>query len=206
MTMISLENLLTEIRACHICTDLPLGPRPVVVADARAPIMIVGQAPGTKVHASGVPWSDASGKRLRQWLGVDEATFYDPAQFAIVPMGFCYPGKGKSGDLPPRAECRIWHPQLLPLLTGVKLVLAIGQYAQVFCLGDARKADLTATVHAWRDYAPRTFPLPHPSPRNQLWLKRNPWFETDVIPALQAQVGAVLTNGCLAGSNISCQK
>ncbi len=205
--MIPLEKLLTEIRACHHCADLPLGPRPVLVADARAPVLIVGQAPGTKVHASGVPWSDASGRRLRQWLGVDEATFYDPAQFAIVPMGFCYPGKGKSGDLPPRPECRqLWHPQLLPLLEGVKLVLAIGQYAQAYCLGDARKADLTRTVAAWRDYAPRTFPLPHPSPRNQLWLKRNPWFDSEVIPALQSRVVAVLTNGSLVGSNISCQK
>ncbi|MBB5192383.1 uracil-DNA glycosylase [Silvimonas terrae] len=205
--MISLENLLVEIRACHACTDLPLGPRPVVVADARAPILIVGQAPGAKVHASGVPWSDASGRRLRQWLGVDEATFYDPAQFAIVPMGFCYPGRGKSGDLPPRPECRsLWHPQLLPLLINVKLILAIGQYAQAYCLGDTRKADLTATVLAWRDYAPRTFPLPHPSPRNQLWLKRNPWFETGVIPALQTRVADLLTTKCLAGSNISCQK
>ncbi|GGP25507.1 uracil-DNA glycosylase family protein [Silvimonas amylolytica] len=205
--MISLQNLLTDIRACRECTDLPLGPRPVLVADARARILVIGQAPGTKVHASGVPWSDASGLRLRQWLGVDDATFYDPAQFAIVPMGFCYPGKGKSGDLPPRAACSaLWHPQLLPLLPNIELVLAIGQYAQAFYLGNARQADLTTTVRAWRDYAPRTFVLPHPSPRNQLWLKRNPWFEEEVVPALQGRVAHVLTNGCLVGSNISCQK
>jgi uracil-DNA glycosylase len=198
-----LESLLTEIRACRLCeASLPLGPRPVLRASATATLLIAGQAPGTLVHGSGVPWDDASGVRLRGWLGLDKATFYDESKIAIVPMGFCYPGRGASGDLPPRPECRAtWHPRLLPLLPAVKLVLAIGQYAQAHFLGDRRRKTLTDTVAAWRDYAPpagpgdvpdRVFPLPHPSPRNVAWFVHNPWFEADVLPALRAAVATAV--------------
>ena len=189
-----LETLLTEIRACRLCeAHLPLGPRPVLRASATASLLVVGQAPGTLVHGSGVPWDDASGVRLRGWLGIDKAAFYDEATVAIVPMGFCYPGRGASGDLPPRPECRAtWHPRLLPLLPGVRLVLAIGAYAQAHFLGDRRKKTLTDTVKAWREYAPAVFPLPHPSPRNTGWFVHNPWFDAEVVPALRAAVGARL--------------
>lgn len=189
-----LDVLLRDIRACRICeAHLPLGPRPVLSASVTAPLLIVGQAPGTKVHASGVPWADASGDRLRDWLGIDRATFYDPARVAIVPMGFCYPGRGASGDLPPRPECaKTWHPRLLPLLTGVELVLLIGTYAQAYFLGTRRAKTLTDTVHAFRDYAPRYVPLPHPSPRNTAWFMHNPWFAADVLPALRGHVATLL--------------
>lgn len=188
-----LDRLLGEIRACRLCeAHLPLGPRPVLRASATATLLVAGQAPGTLVHGSGVPWDDASGVRLRGWLGLDKAAFYDEARVAIVPMGFCYPGRGASGDLPPRPECRAtWHPRLMPLLPGIRLVLAIGSHAQAWHLGAARKATLTDTVRAWRDYAPRVFPLPHPSPRNVGWFQHNPWFEAEVLPALRAQVAAV---------------
>lgn len=162
-------------------------------ASATARLLIVGQAPGTKVHATGIPWNDLSGERLREWLGVDRDTFYDESRIAIVPMGFCYPGKGKSGDLPPRPECSAtWHPQLLPLLPKVELILPIGQYAQKYFLGAARGEDLTATVRAFRDYLPRHLPLPHPSPRNIGWLKRNAWFENEVLPELRRIVRRLL--------------
>ncbi|MCX7042522.1 MAG: uracil-DNA glycosylase family protein [Gammaproteobacteria bacterium] len=190
-----LDLLLRDVRACRLCEEhLPMGPKPVLRASATARLLIVGQAPGTLVHASGIPWNDASGMRLRGWLGVDRDTFYDEGKIAIVPMGFCYPGRGNSGDLPPRPECsKTWHPRLLPLLPEVKLVLAIGQYAQVYFLGDTRKKSLTDTVQAWREYAPRVFPLPHPSPRNVAWFKHNPWFDAEVLPALRDQVSAVLS-------------
>ena len=185
-----LDALLAEIRACRLCAaQLPLGPRPVLRASAASRLLIVGQAPGTKVHASGIPWDDASGKRLREWLEMDTDTFYDASRIAIVPMGFCYPGKSGSGDAPPRPECRAtWHPRLLPLLSNVQLTLPIGQYAQGYCLGARRKATLTDTVRAWRDYMPEHLPLPHPSPRNVGWFKANPWFERDVVPALRERV------------------
>lgn len=190
-----LDLLLREVRACRLCEQhLPMGPKPVLRASETARLLIVGQAPGTLVHASGIPWNDASGMRLRGWLGVDRGTFYDEAKIAIMSMGFCYPGRGNSGDLPPRPECSAtWHPRLLPLMPEVKLVLAIGQYAQVYFLGDARKKSLTDTVHAWREYAPRVFPLPHPSPRNVAWFMHNPWFDAEVVPALREQVSAVLS-------------
>lgn len=186
-----LAVLLDEVRACRHCeAALPLGPRPVLRAGATARLLIVGQAPGTRVHATGVPWNDPSGDRLRQWLGMDREVFYDEARVAIVPMGFCYPGKGPSGDLPPRRECaELWHPRLLPLLTEIKLVLLVGAYAQRYFLGARRKPTLTETVRAYRDYLPTHFALPHPSPRNTLWLKRNPWFEEECVPALREQVG-----------------
>ena len=190
-----LDALLAEIRACRLCAaQLPLGPRPVLRASAASRLLIVGQAPGTKVHASGIPWDDASGKRLREWLGMDTGTFYDASRIAIVPMGFCYPGKSGSGDAPPRPECRAtWHPRLLPLLSNVQLTLPIGQYAQGYFLGGRRKSTLTDTVRAWREYMPEYLPLPHPSPRNVGWFKANPWFEAEVLPALRERVHAVLS-------------
>ena len=189
-----LDALLINIRACRLCEpSLPLGPRPVLRASATARLLVVGQAPGTLVHGSGIPWDDASGVRLRGWLGLDKAAFYDESRIAIVPMGFCYPGRGTSGDLPPRPECaQTWHPRLLPLMPDIGLVLAIGQYAQAYFLKDTRKKTLTDTVQAWRDYAPRVFPLPHPSPRNVGWFLHNPWFDEEVVPALRARVQAVL--------------
>ncbi len=186
----TLLPLLTEVRTCRVCEPhLPLGCRPVLRATATARLLIVGQAPGTKVHASGVPWDDASGARLRQWLEMDADAFYDERRVAIVPMGFCYPGRGKSGDLPPRPECApLWHPRLRAALPEIALTLLIGQYAQRYYLADRCKATLTDTVRAFEDYLPTYLPLPHPSPRNTLWLKKNPWFERDVVPALRARV------------------
>jgi uracil-DNA glycosylase len=190
-----LDALLGEIRACRICeASLPMEPRPILRARAGARLLVVGQAPGTLVHGSGIPWSDASGMRLRGWLGLDRDAFYDEDKVAIVPMGFCYPGRGVSGDLPPRPECsRTWHHRLLPMLPNVELVLAIGQYAQVYFLGEQRKKTLTDTIMAWRDYAPRYFPLPHPSPRNVGWFRHNPWFDDEVVPALRKRVTEVLS-------------
>jgi uracil-DNA glycosylase len=189
-----LDHLLRDIRACRICeAHLPLGPKPVLRASATARLLVVGQAPGTKVHATGIPWNDASGQRLRAWLDMDAETFYDERRVAIVPMGFCYPGKGPSGDRPPRPECRAtWHPKLLPLLPEIRLTLLIGQYAHAYFLGARRKGSLTDTVRAWREYAPQYLPLPHPSPRNVGWFKANPWFEAEVLPALRARVRALL--------------
>ncbi len=192
----ALETLLSEIRACRLCAaHLPLGPRPVLRASATARLLIVGQAPGTKVHASGIPWDDASGRRLRDWLEMTPETFYDERRIAIVPMGFCYPGKAGSGDAPPRPECRAtWHPRLIPLLNQVRLTLLIGQYAQAYFLGARRKRSLTDTVAAHGEYLPQCFPLPHPSPRNIGWFKANPWFEREAVPALRAQVRAALAD------------
>ena len=178
-----------KIKACDLCgDDLPLGPRPVIQAHEKAKILISGQAPGIKVHRSGVPFDDASGERLRLWMGIDRTTFYDPFQIAIVPMGFCYPGKGISGDLPPQKRCAgTWRQRLLDHLTEVKLNLVIGAYAQQWHL---RQSDLnlTQTVKQWREFGDNMMPLPHPSPRNNVWLKKNPWFETEVVPALQTRV------------------
>ena len=193
----ALDDLLADIRACRLCeASLPLGPRPVLRASAGARLLVVGQAPGTKVHASGVPWDDASGRRLRDWLGLEPDDFYDASRVAIVPMGFCYPGRAGSGDAPPRPECRAtWHPRLLPLLPHVELTLLIGQYAQAYFLGGGRKATLTDTVRAWREFAPALLPLPHPSPRNVGWFKANPWFEREVVPELRARVRALMGDG-----------
>ncbi len=194
--MPSLASVLTEVRACTICADhLPMGPRPVLQMHASARILIAGQAPGRKVHETGIPFDDASGDRLRQWMGVSREVFYDPKQVAILPMGFCYPGTGRSGDLQPRPECAAtWRETLLSRLKGLELTLVIGQYAQAYHLpGEA--ASLTERVQAWRKHWPDSVPMPHPSPRNNLWLMRNPWFETELIPALQAQVSEVLSHG-----------
>jgi uracil-DNA glycosylase len=192
--MSELESLLKEIRACRLCeAQLPMPPRPVLRASESARLLVVGQAPGTLVHSSGIPWNDASGMRLRGWLGMDRTQFYDESSIAIVPIGFCYPGHGSVGDLPPRPECaQTWHPRLLPLLAQVRLVLAIGHHAQVYFLGEKRKKSLTDTVRAWQEYAPGVFPLPHPSPRNVAWLKHNPWFEAEVLPALRDRVAAAV--------------
>ena len=192
--MSELDALLTRIRACRLCAStLPFEPRPVLRAAASARLLIVGQAPGTQAHHSGIPWNDSSGIRLRHWLGLDRERFYNERDIAIVPMGFCYPGKGSAGDLPPRPECAsTWHPPLLPLLPKVQLTLLIGHYAQAGFLGASRGRTLTDTVRAFERYLPRYFPLPHPSPRNQLWLASNPWFETTVVPALRDAVGELL--------------
>jgi|TARA_R100000005_G_scaffold95937_1_gene79633 uracil-DNA glycosylase len=191
----ALTRLLNDIRACRLCAaHLPLGPRPVLIADIRAPILIAGQAPGTKVHESGIPWDDPSGERLRDWLDVPPEVFYDPRYFAIVPQGFCYPGKlDKGGDAPPRPECaETWHPRLIPELKNVALTLAVGQYAHKYYLSSRRKKTLTETVAAYRDYGPDLLPLPHPSWRVQGWMKKNDWFEAEVIPHLRARVHTLL--------------
>lgn len=194
--MDDLDGLLAEIRACRIChDDLEHGARPVLHVGSGARILIAGQAPGIRVHETGVPWNDPSGDRLRQWLGVDREVFYDTSRFAIVPMGFCFPGteKGK-GDLPPRPECRAtWHESLLRAVPDVDLTLCIGQYAIAYHLGDRRKRTLTETVEAWKTFMPGHLPLPHPSGRNNIWLKRNPWFEAEVLPALRRRVSDLIS-------------
>ncbi|WP_426702119.1 uracil-DNA glycosylase family protein [Rhodanobacter sp. Col0626] len=190
-----LGDLLADIRACRICEPhLPFGPRPVLQASATSRLLIVSQAPGRKVHESGIPFNDVSGDRLRDWMGIDKATFYDASRIGIVPMGFCFPGSGRGGDLPPRPECApAWHPRLLPLLQRVQLTLVIGQYAQAGLLGMSRGIRLTDTVQAWREHLLHgRLPLPHPSPRNRLWLVRNPWFETELLPVLRERVAAAL--------------
>lgn len=192
--MPAFTTLLAQVRACTLCqAHLPLGPRPVVQLDPRARILIVGQAPGRKVHESGVPFDDASGERLRDWLGVTREEFYDPAKFAIVPMGLCYPGGGKSGDNPPRPECvPAWRTQLLAHLRKIELTLVLGQHAHAYHF--TGKQSLTERVSYWRSYWPQQVPMPHPSPRNNLWLRRNPWFEAEVVPTLQRRVAALLGN------------
>ncbi|WP_338524775.1 uracil-DNA glycosylase family protein [Pseudomonas batumici] len=189
-------KLLEDVRACEICAEfLPLGPRPVLQMHGSAKILIAGQAPGSKVHKTGIPFDDPSGDRLRDWMGIDRATFYDETRIAILPMGFCYPGKGKSGDLPPRPECAAtWRAKLLARMPDIQLTLVIGQYAQNWHLRDSAKASLTETVQAWQEYWPNVLPLPHPSPRNNIWLKRNAWFETQVLPALRARVERILSS------------
>lgn len=189
-----MEHLLHEIRQCKICeAHLPLGPRPIATGNLNSKIVIIGQAPGTKVHASGVPWDDASGKQLRKWLQVADDDFYNESNFAIIPMGFCYPGKGKSGDLPPRPECAPqWHQVLFDEMKHVELVVLIGMYAQKYYLKDTAKRTLTETVAHYKDYLPLYFTLPHPSPRNRFWLAKNPWFEEEVVPDLKKRIDAIL--------------
>jgi len=191
--MSSLAALLSEVRACSLCAEhLPLGPRPVVQVHSSARVLIAAQAPGRKVHSSGLPFDDASGDRLRDWLGLTRDLFYDARQVAIVPMGFCFPGTGPSGDLPPRPECApAWRAALLSRLKKLQLTLVIGRYAQAYHLPNGG-ASLTETVRAWRDHWPLVVPLPHPSPRNNLWLKRNPWFEEEMLPALRQRVSQLL--------------
>ena len=190
----TLDALLTAVRGCRACeAHLPLGPRPVLAAAATARVLIVGQAPGLRVHQTGIPWNDASGERLRGWMGVDGALFYDASRIAIIPMGYCYPGRGNGGDKPPRRECAtLWLDQLLSRLPQLELTLLIGQFAQRHFLGTRRKRSLADTVKGWEAYAPDYLPLPHPSPRNQPWLKHHPWFERRLVPVLRARISTLL--------------
>ncbi len=186
----SFQNLCREIKKCEICrSELPLLPNPVFHASPEARILIAGQAPGIRVHQSGIPFNDPSGDRLRVWLGVDRNTFYDSSLFAIVPMGFCYPGTGPTGDLPPRKECAVtWRQSLLDQLPNIETTIAIGQYAIHWHLDRNRRPTLTETVRHWLNYSPGVVPLPHPSPRNNIWLARNPWFDKEVLPFLKTHI------------------
>lgn len=190
-----LPVLLQQIRECRECeAHLPAGPRPVVQVAPDAQILIIGQAPGRRVHESGIPWDDASGDRLRDWMGIEREQFYDAAQVAIMPMGFCYPGSGQSGDLPPRKEClQLWHQSLMDQLPEIQMTLLIGGYAQGHYLPEGRRNSLTSNVADWRCHAPAFFPLPHPSPRNNGWLKHHPWFIEDVLPALRQMTADLLS-------------
>ncbi len=192
-----MTDLAQEIAQCRICADyLKLGPRPIVQFSARSRLVIVGQAPGSKVHESGIPWNDPSGQRLREWTGLDEADFYDSSQVALVPMGFCYPGKGASGDLPPRPECApLWHDRILATLPQTRLTLLVGAYAQEQYLPAAKRLGMAERVRQFASFLPAYFPLPHPSWRSTSWITRNPWFERDVLPPLRAAIRAVLSAG-----------
>lgn len=193
-TASKLKALLKAVRACRVCeAHLPLGARPVLQAARTARLLIVGQAPGTRVHETGIPWNDPSGRRLREWMGVSETDFYDESRIAIIPMGYCYPGRGKGGDLPPRPECApLWLQKLLDQLPFIEMTVLIGQYAQRHFLGKRRKESLAKTVQAWREYSPSYIPLPHPSPRNTPWLKRNPEFERELLPELRLRIRSLL--------------
>ncbi len=185
-----MKKLKSEISNCNICNEaLPHDPRPVCSFSATSKIVIIGQAPGSAVHASGIPWDDKSGENLRKWMAIDNATFYDVEKIAIMPMGFCYPGKGKSGDLPPRKECAPqWHEIIMNAIQDVQLILLIGKYAQDYYLKDKAKRNLTETVRNFKDYLPKYFVLPHPSPRNNIWMKKNEWFKQEVIPLLKEEI------------------
>ena len=190
-----LDTLFRDIRACTHCEPhLPMGARPVVRGTAKARVCIIGQAPGIRVHRSGVPWDDPSGKRLRGWLDVDDGAFYDEDNFAIIPVGFCYPGTMENGgDYPPRKECApLWHAAVLAALKKVELTLLIGSYAQAYHLGKSRRKNMTETVRAWRDYLPDVIPTPHPSWRTTGWQKKNPWFDDDLLPELRRRVHGLI--------------
>lgn len=189
-----MDSLLNEIRSCTICAQfLPEGPRPIVAGSSQSKLLIIGQAPGRRVHESGIPWNDPSGDHLRSWLNMDKDTFYDENSVALMPMGFCYPGTGKSGDLPPRPECaENWHFKMIEGLNGVKLTLLVGQYAQKYYLQKRFKSNLTETVRSYKEFEPEFLPLPHPSPRNRIWMKKNAWFEKEVLPLLQKRVAQLL--------------
>jgi len=191
-----MHHLLSEIRNCSVCKEyLPNAPRPIIQADKSSKIVIIGQAPGQKVQDSGIPWDDASGNNLREWLGINKQTFFNEKIFALIPMGFCFPGSGKSGDLPPRPECApLWHQQILKEMTEVKLTLLIGQYAQNYYLKNSSKKTLTETVRSYEEYLPNYFPLPHPSPRNNIWQKKNSWFKEGMLPFLQEKTQLILKN------------
>ncbi len=194
ITVSDFESLLAEVRACKKCEkELPLGPRPVIQLSQQSRILLVGQAPGKKVHETGLPFNDPSGDRLRDWMGIDRETFYNSDKIALLPMGFCFPGTGKGGDLPPRPECRqTWRLRLLEPLKSIELTVVMGRYAIDYHLGPNRKKTLTDSVKAWRDFWPALLPLPHPSPRNNRWLRNNPWVEADVIPRLKSRVKEIL--------------
>ena len=188
------HQLIDHVSKCVICEPhLPLGARPVIQFNPNARILIAGQAPGVKVHETGVPFNDASGNRLREWLGLTRDEFYDANNIAILPMGFCYPGRGKSGDLPPRKECApAWRERLLAALPNIELTIVLGKYAQAYHLPETKKMPLTELVKSWREYWPNYLVLPHPSPRNNIWLKKNPWFEQDVLPELDKRIATIL--------------
>ncbi len=190
MEYTTLEKLLADVRKCRACEKhLPLGPRPVLRASETARILIVSQAPGVRVHATGTPWDDPSGERLRTWMGIGPDKFYDESQISIIPMGYCYPGRGDGGDLPPRRECAtLWLDHLLAKLPRIELTMLIGLHAQRHFLGSRRKQSLTETVKAWHEFAPEYLPLPHPSARNTPWFKRNPWFEHELLPVLRERI------------------
>lgn len=189
----SLRSLLTDVRRCTLCKGLPLGPKPLLQGSSTARILIAGQAPGRRTHESGIPFDDVSGDRLRAWLGIDRDTFYDASRIAILPMGFCYPGTGKSGDLPPRKECApAWREQLLAHMQDLQLAVLIGMHAHRWHLGDASGKTLTANVQNWEAFWPDTIPLPHPSPRNAMWLKKNPYVEATLLPKLKRRVKQLL--------------
>jgi len=190
-----LDRLLEEVRACRVCADyLPLGPRPVLRARASAVLLIAGQAPGLRVHQTGIPWNDPSGDQLREWLGLSREAFHDESRIAILPTGLCYPGtKEKGGDYPPRKECApLWHRRIVAHLPNIRLTLLVGMYGQAFWLGDRRKATLMETVKAYEEYLPEYWPLPHPSFRNRRWHAVNPWFRQEVVPRLQETVRRIL--------------
>ena len=191
-----MDELLLNIRNCtHCAAKLPVPPRPVLQAATDAKIVIIGQAPGVKVHTSGIPWKDKSGDTLRNWLGVEDTIFYDASVFALIPMGFCFPGTGKSGDLPPRPECApLWHKKLWAMMPNVQLTILVGRYAQAYYLNLAKSVNLTTTVSKYENYLSKGFfPLPHPSPRNRYWLKQNPWFEVDLLAILKHHVSLALS-------------
>jgi uracil-DNA glycosylase len=189
-----MNQLLTKIINCKVCEEfLEFGVNPIIAAGAKSKIVIVGQAPGRIVHKTKIPWNDKSGDKLRSWLGIEKSVFYNTDKVALMPMGFCYPGTGKNGDLPPRPECApLWHPKLLALMPNIEIVLLIGQYAQNFYLGTKAKNTLTETVQDYKSYLPEYFPLPHPSPRNNIWLSRNEWFSNKVLPELKDQIHNIL--------------
>ena len=199
-----LAGLLREIRACTVCAErLPFPPRPIVRAASSAVLLVVGQAPGRRVQATGIPWNDPSGDRLRDWLGLTRDEFYDTRRIAIIPTAFCYPGTGQGGDLPPRPECAPrWHPRLRAALPHLQLTLLIGRYAQAFYLGERCRSSLAETVRAYREYLPHYLPLPHPSPRNQRWFQQHPWFEREILPELRQRLAALgfASRGDSAGS------
>ena len=189
-----MKKLLKEIKDCTVCkNDLPFGCRPIATGTSTSRILIIGQAPGSRVHASGIPWDDASGKNLRAWMGIDAEQFYDTSLISIMPMGFCYPGTGKSGDMPPRKECApLWHEKMIQKMPNIELILLIGNYAQKYYLGKAKKKNLTTTVQAAYEYFPLNFPLPHPSPRDNIWQKKNPWFKEDILPILAHRIATII--------------
>ena len=189
-------ELINQIKECTVCaSDLKDGPNPVVSVSEHSKILIIGQAPGKKVHQSGIPWDDPSGVQLRKWLGVSDEEFYNTNLFGILPMGFCYPGKGATGDLPPRKECApLWHSKLMKSMEEVELILLIGQYAQTYYLKEKRKRNLTETVRSFKEYQPLYLPLPHPSPRNRFWLMKNKWFEAEIVSFLQLKISSIVNH------------
>lgn len=189
-----MNRLLKEIKNCRVCADfLENGVNPVVTASTRSKLLIIGQAPGRIVHETGIPWDDKSGDNLRSWLDIDKDKFYNPELISLMPMGFCYPGTGKTGDMAPRPECApLWHNRLLTKMPEVKLILLVGLYAQNYYLGNKAKETLTDTVQNFRKYLPHYFPLPHPSPRNNIWQAKNPWFENEILPELKKITGTII--------------